>query len=352
MVNGFIILFQQNIGGEMKTIRSKEDYIGLGRVPVGIGAVIKGWNMLEEHFRNPNFLPVVDFRAMTPRCPHDCFFCFTDKQKKTLSLDEIKNVIDQLAEMKTVAIDYLGEGEPTLDMDFFEIIEYTSKKGIQPIVYTDAATKLRDGDFVRRLYKSGASIVPKCDSLWNREFQNWVVGDKTKKFFDQRNEALRLLIKEGFNKPEKDGTTRMGFDMVTCKKNMHEVERTLRYCRDNNLWVIFAFYLPSGRSGMESFDRSLMLTPEEKRNVREIVMKVDAEYGYEHESINNFLTSPCIEYMCIYGDGRVSPCPGNETPIGNVRTNSIKELNRMIVEKFPAHGRRTFDGFCPYRERF
>lgn len=330
---------------------SKEKYVGLGHVPIGIGAVIKGWNITEKHFRNTNVLPVVDFRAMTNACPHNCFHCFTDKQKKTLTLDEIKSAIDQLAEMKTIAIDYLGEGEPTIDKDFFEIIEYTSKKGIQPIVFTDAATKLRDINFVRRIKKSGACVIPKCDSLWNKKFQNWVVGDKTGKYFDQRNEAIKILIKEGFNKPEKDGTTRLGFDMVVCKKNMNEVEKTLRYCRENNMWVVFAFYLPSGRSGSKNFDKSLVLTKDDKIKIRETVKRIDEEYGFKHDIINNFLTSSCVEFMCIYGDGRVSPCPGNETPLGNIKTHSIKELRKLIIKKFPAHNPATFDGYCPYRKR-
>ncbi len=330
---------------------SKEKYIGLGNVPVGIGAIIKGWNITEEHFRNPNFLPVVDFRAMTPACPHDCFHCFTNKLKKTITLDEIKKVIDQLAEMKTKAIDFLGEGEPTIDKDFFEIIEYTAAKGIQPIIFTDAATKLRDKDFVRRIKKSGACVCPKCDSLWNKEFQNWVVGDKTGKYFDQRNEAIKILIEEGFNKIGKDGTTRLGFDMIVCKKNMHEVEKTLRYCRENNLWVIFSFYLPVGRCLRGDFDKSLLLTKEEKRGLQEIVRKVDEEYGFKHEICNNFMTSRCVEFMCIYGDGRVSPCVGTETIAGNIKTHTIKELRKIIIKKFPCHDPRTFDGNCCYREK-
>jgi len=332
---------------------SKEDHIGLGKVPIGIGAVIKGWNITENEFRNLNNLPVVDFRAMTSACLHDCFHCFTDKLKKTLTLDEIKKVIDQLAEMKTKAIDFLGEGEPTLDKDFFEIIEYTAKKGIQPIIFTDAATKLRDRTFVRRIKESSASVCPKCDSLWNAEFQNWVVGDKTGKYFDQRNEAIKILIEEGFNKVEKDGTTRLGFDMVVCRKNMHEVEKTLRYCRKNNFWIVFAFYLPSGRSGMEEFDKKLMLSREEKNKIYKKIKEIDEkEYGFKHLVTNNFGTIPCVEFMQIYGDGRVSPCPGNETIVGNIKTDSIRELRKKIIEKFPCHNPKTFDGYCPYRERF
>jgi len=335
----------------MKTEFSIEKYFGLGRVPIGIGAVLKGWDIKKEDFRDSTRLPVVDFRAMTNACPHDCFHCFTDKNPKTLKLEEIKEVIDQLADLKCHAIDYLGEGEPTIDKDFFPIIEHTSSKGIIPIVFTDAATRLRNKTFVKKLYESGASICPKCDSLWNREYQNWVVRDRTGKYFDQRNEALNLLIEEGFNKPEKDGTTRLGFDMVISSRNADEVEKTLRFCRDRNLWAIFAFHLPSGRSGREDFDKSLVVSDEQRKAVRETVARVDVEYDFKHPIRNNFATFSCVELMCIYGDGRVSPCVGNEQIIGNVRTDSIEDLHKKILRDFPCHNPETFDGNCIYRPR-
>jgi len=331
---------------------SKEKYFGFGSVPIGIGAVLNGWNILEKNFRNPETLKVVDFRAMTEKCPHDCFHCYTDKLKKTLSLEEIKNVINQLAELKTHAIDFLGEGEPTIDKDFFEIIEYTAKKGIQPVIFTDAATKMRDEEFIKRVKKSKATVCPKCDSLFNAEYQNWVVGDKNGKFFKQRNEAIELLIQHGFNKKEKDGTTRLGFDMVISRKNMQEVAKTLRHCRDNNLWIVFSFFLPAGRSGSKGFDKSMMLSEKEKTALRETVRKIDKEeYGFEHPIWNNFATTPCVEFIQIYGDGRVTPCPGNETIMGNIKTSTIKELRETILKKFPAHNCKSFEGHCLYREK-
>jgi len=328
---------------------SKEKYFGLGNVPIGIGAVINGWDIPQSKFRDPNRLPTVDFRVMTPNCPHDCFHCFTDKQKKTLSLEEITKIIDQLAEIKTHAINFVGEGEPTIDLNFFKIVEYCSSKGIQPVIFTEGAAKLRDRDFVRRLYKIGASVCFKCDSIWNPEYQNWVVRDKTGKYFAQRNEAVDMLIGEGFNKIEDDGTTRMGFDMVVTKRNMHEVEKTLRYCRENNLWIIFAYFLPSGRSGSEDFDNSLTPSQSDKEEISEMVRRVDNEYGFHHEVLNNFLTGSCVELMQIYGDGSVSPCPGNETRVGNVKTSTIKELQHKIIEKFPSHNRANYCGSCLYR---
>ncbi|MEI7563272.1 MAG: radical SAM protein [bacterium] len=152
---------------------------------------------MTEDFVNPSIAKrVVDLRVMTEKCLRNCFHCFTEKAKKTLSLEDIKQLLDQLAEMQVKAVDFLGEGEPTLDKDFFEIMEYTKSKGIQPVIFTDAATKLRDLSFVRRLKDIGATVIPKCDSLRNAEYQNRVVDDKTGTYFDQRNEALQLLIQE------------------------------------------------------------------------------------------------------------------------------------------------------------
>lgn len=330
---------------------SQKLYFGLGRVPVGIGAVIRGWDITEEKFKIN--LPTVDFRAMTNACPHNCFHCFTDKNKRTLKLDQIKKIIDEISLLKARGINFLGEGETSIDPNFFEIIEYTSAKGIIPVVFTDAATKLRDRNFVKRLKASGASICPKCDSLFNADYQNWVVGDKKGKYFYQRNEALKLLIAEGFNEIDSEGTTRLGFDMIISSHNIGEVARTLNFCRENNIWVIFSFYLPAGRSARDDFDQKLQPSEEEKKRMRKIIKSIDRDkFNFDHPLWNNFATMPCVERIQIYGDGRVSPCPGNETIIGNICEKSISELNKYIIEKFPVHNPLCSKGYCPYRPAF
>lgn len=319
----------------------KREYFGLGRVPIGIGAVLNGWHGGPQS--------VLDFRAMTNACPHDCFHCFTDKNKKTLKLEEIKGVIDQAADFGFKGIDYLGEGEPTLDKDFFEILHYTSLKGIVPIVFTDAATKLRDMNFLSNLIDTGASICPKCDSLFNEEYQNWVVGDKTKTYFQKRNDVVWGLEKQAFNGIREGGRTKMGFDMIVTKRNIGEVEKTLRMCRERNWWIIFSTYLPAGRCANKSFDNSLAPSSTELTKMRETIKRVDSEYGFEHPIYNNFGTFPCVEFMQIYGDGRVSLCPGNETIVGNVRKDSLKNLAEKIRNDFPCHQIQNINGNCPYR---
>lgn len=349
---------------------SREKYAGIGYVPIGIGAQIHGWAIEEDRYRNSNKLPIVDFMAMTHKCPHNCAQCFTGRIIKTLSFEEITRTIDQLAAFDTCGINYVGEGEPTIDKDFFRILDYTASKGIKSMVFTDAATRLTDRDFVRRLKQTGASVGPKCDSLWNPVYQNWVVNsgnpgmpryidlteaDKEKltkdvKFFDKRNEAIRVLMEEGFNEVSPDGTTRMGFDMVVTKANAHEIPKTLRYCRDNNLWIVFSFYIPAGGSASPDFDNSLAFSIAEQRQIIETIQQIDRdEYNYVHDGYRNFITFPCVEFIQMRGNGDVSTCPGDTEVVGNVRNNTIAEVKRSIEIRSPWRMPANFNFHCKPR---
>lgn len=329
---------------------SGKSYFGLGRVPVGIGAVLKGWDITEEEFRDPKRLPVVDFRLMTEACPLDCLHCFTDKQKRTLTLKQIKWIIDQLVPYRPKGIDLEGEGEPTIDPYFFNVVEHITSKGIQPIIFTEAATKLRDRDFVRRLNKIGATISPKMDSFYNPDYENWVTGDKTGEYFEKRNEAIQILIEEGFNEIRPDGTTRMGFDMVVSTPNLHEVPDILRFCRKNNLWIVFSLFLPVGRVLKNGFDKSLYLTENDKKWLRETIQKIDEEeFGFKHPLYTNFGTGPCVEFIQICGDGGVTVCPGSEEKIGNILQETIPELRKKFRTRFPKRDPRVYTGHCPFK---
>lgn len=321
------------------------------------GAMIKGWDISEEHFRNPNKLPVVDLAVLTKACPRDCAFCFTNKKEVNLTLGEIKQLIDQLAENGTYAIEFVWEWEPTLDQNFFEVIEYTSSKWIIPLVYSEVALKMssynpKSKDFISRLYQSWASILPKCDSLFNKELQNRVVRSKHKStqdcYFTLRNEAIQNLINAWFNDINPDWTTRIWFDMVLSEENKWEVEKTLRYCRENNLYIMFAFPLTSGREAWKA--NSIIAN---RKKLIDLVNEIDKnEFGIERErDYNSFITWPCKEQFMIRGNWDIQVCPGNEAIIWNIRDWTIENVIKVLNLLYPFHNRATFDWNCPYRVR-
>jgi len=123
--------------------------------------------------------------------------------------------------------------------------------------------------------------------------------------------------------------------------------------RDNNIWIGLNWFLPTGRSGKMGFDeeRNLVVSEQEKSIVRDTVQRVDRAYGFNHPVYSNFATHPCVEFMEIFGDGRVSPCSGNDTTVGNIKTEPLSVIRDRILQEYPCHNLQTFDGHCLYRPR-
>lgn len=296
-------------------------------------------------------------------CPWNCTFCFTEDPSNKLgfkrrllgemSIEQKLQLIDDIAALGARSINFVGAGEPTIDKDFWPMLERMQSLGIVPIVYTEATLRLRDPAFVQRLYELGATVVVKVNSLANPEYQNAIVrGDASRKparadnYFEQRAEAIQLLIETGFADHD---PTRLAFDTIISKQNVGEVLDIHRYARQNNIFVLFINYLPSGRSSDALHDA---LTQEEQFEVFRQIAEVDrAEFGLEHDSIYPYSGgTPCtIRGLGLYIKirGTVWDCPGELESLGDLRKESIKEIWQRA---WPITA--SFDGGCAPRDDF
>jgi len=294
-------------------------------------------------------------------CPWGCLFCFTEnpdnptgrklRLKTEMSLGERLSLIDQVAALGTRSINWVGAGEPTIDPDFWEIIEHVAKRGITPIIYTEGALRLTNRDFVKRLYDGGATVVLKVNSLWDHDYQNSIVRGATKNaaadnYTQRRNHALELLLEEGF---ADCNSTRLAMDTIITKQNLAEVPALHRYARRHNIFVLFVNYLPSGRSTDGVSDA---LTREQQFAVFEELAQIDAEeFGIAHRSKFPYAGGvPCSirgTGLFIKITGQVFDCPGELMPLGSVRTESLSSIwnkARPIT--------KAFDGGCAPRDEF
>jgi len=73
--------------------------------------------------------PEVVHLCITKRCNRNCEFCYVEKDDSEPSADEIKGLIDQLAEIDVFQI-AVGGGEPFLREDLFEIADYAAQSEI------------------------------------------------------------------------------------------------------------------------------------------------------------------------------------------------------------------------------
>jgi len=335
-------------------------------LPFKYGFSMKGWDfstaeltsaMQGRRMLNPAFELASNF------CPRNCEFCFTEDPRNTegakrrlkneMSLDDRLRLIDQAADLGTRSINFIGAGEPTIDPHFFTILEKMRSRGITPIVYSEGALKLTDRIFVKRLYSLGATVVLKVNTLKDEAYQNGIVAGPTGRkiphqgnYFRDRNHALELLIEEGFNNVY---PTRLAFDTIICKENANEILDIHRYARQNNIFVLFVNYLPSGRSTQVMHNA---ITRGEQFAIFEQIAEIDRqEFGIEHRACFPYAGGvPCtIRGFGLYVKigGTVFDCPGESQAMGNICNESLAE----IWER--AHSiQQGFDGGCLPRKLF
>lgn len=287
---------------------------------------LKGWDTTTKEakeFRDKGqiFMAYMD---MTAACDMHCTYCQARSGKTLpgeLTLEQRKEVIDQLKEMGCKAIHFAGQGEPTLDPYLWDILEYVNEKGMTPVVFTHGANL--DRDMIRKLKKYNTSLIIKVHSF-KPEIQDKLVGSKG--YTKKREEALKMLLEEGYNK---ETPTMLGIDTVITYDNQDELETIFRYCRDNNIFPEFKTMITANRAG-KVVDK-YQLNAQEVEKIAQKFLKIDEEeYGYTWE-----ITPPYIAWTCnfYYGHiyvnilGDIYPCVGftmNE-PIGNIKEMTLKD---------------------------
>lgn len=335
-------------------------------IKTGKGYTMKGWDFtsseIAEALKSNRMLNPA-YELASNRCPWNCFFCFTEdpnnqsglkrKLEGEMNLAEKISLIDQSYELGAKTINVIGAGEPTIDGDFWNVVGHMGNRNITPIIYTEGALKLTDRDFAKRLYDSGATVVLKVNSLENEAYQNAVVrGGKERvkplqmNYFQERNKALEILMNTGFNKSD---PTRLALDTIICNENYEEIPKIHKFTRDNNIFVLFVNYIPSGRSVAPAQNA---VSPTQQFQMFDQLAQIDREvYGLEHRSKFPYAGGvPCsIRGLGLYVKikGEAWDCPGESEPLGNLREESLKSLWDKTE-----HIRHSFNGGCFPRELF
>lgn len=261
------------------------------------------------------------------------------------------SLIDQVADLGAKTINWVGAGEPTIDPNFWLLLERIVDNGITPIVYSEGTLKLSQRDFVKRLKRLGVTIVLKINSLWNSEYQNSIVRGNTKNsrakdYTKSRNQVIRLLLEEGFADSE---PTSLAFDTIITKQNINEIPKLHRFARNNNIFVLQVSYLPSGRSS-DSLSDAISL--KEQFEVFDDLAKIDAEeYGLIHGTKFPYAGGvPCSirgTGMFIKITGKVFDCPGEMIPLGDFNQENLSDIWKRAKPIT-----NSFDGKCKPREEF
>jgi len=327
------------------------------------GYVMRGWDFSREELAaaiNEGRMLNPTFEGMGNYCMHNCNYCFTERDNSPdghkrrlateLPIRDRLRIIREAAALGARTMNFVGAGEPTADKHFWKLVECVADLKMVPIVFTEASRRLTDRKFVERLYGLDATVVIKMNSLWNREYQNRVVagdtGSVSSNYFGRRNMALEICRQVGF---ASHTPTRLGFDTIVTRQNRDEMPHLHRYARDNNIFLEAKGFLRTGRARESRVDD---LTVTEMNEVWQELCVIDAqEYGIKRRSGFPFGGGvPCNLRSVgfhISIEGKVFRCDGQETPIGDLRLESLAEVWHRV-----RHIDQNIRGGCPPRERF
>lgn len=181
----------------------------------------------KKHFGDRQ-IPLSGGFELTNRCNLRCVHCYakTNGKKRELTTEQIKRIIDQLAEAGTLSLFFTG-GEPMLRKDFLDIYKYTRDKGILVSVYSNAT--LLDQESIKIFQEYPLVTFSTTMYGYTKEVYESVTGVNGS--FELFHAGLRLLLDH-----------KIPFDIkaVALTLNCHEIFAMKEFAKGKN--IPFAYY--------------------------------------------------------------------------------------------------------------
>jgi len=275
-------------------------------------------------------------------CNLRCVYCYAASGTplaNEISLTEIKDVIDQAADLGAKKIIVLGGGEPLLYPHLFEVIDYILNKNLEADLFTNGTMITKE--IAKKLFKRKISIVLKQNSQVP-ETQDFLAGN------EGTHAAIAVGLKHLREAGYPDKEHALGIETIICQQNYDEIPTLWRWARDRGIIPYVETMTMQGRAK----DHDSLEVPVDKvRVLFEELSKIDAEeYGNAWQPHPPLAASQCSrhEYSCtVVANGDINPCPGVNISVGNIREKSLKEiLTSSEVMQDLRHIRQKIKGQC------
>lgn len=301
-------------------------------------------NEIITYLRAPLFV----WWDITYQCNLNCKHCYSDsgsfsarKPVHELDTEEVKNVIDQLKEMKVFYIYFLG-GEPFLRKDFLEIVRYCDKAEISVMVNTNGW--FIDDSVAREIKKANVAHVRVSIDGANSYTHDMIRGVEGS--FDRAIRAVKLL------KEYKIPT--VSISPTAMQENFSEIASIVDLAFEHKVSEIQIVQLCSTGRGK----RKSLLSIEQLDELRFILHKKREDYmsyfrvgttpGLLKEEISSCWQVNPDQHVAMLGcqagrsainigaDGLIMHCLLDREVVGDLRKQSLKqtwEKAPMLIEK-------------------
>jgi len=256
-------------------------------------------------------------------CNLRCIYCYADAGERLadeLCLDEICDAADQAIALGARRIIVIGGGEPLLYPHLMDVLRHLRRRGVGIDLFTNGTCL--DRETAEALLDLRVAPVVKLNSL-REAVQDRLAGVPGTLRAIRR--GLDHLLTVGYPHPD----CPLGVETVICRHNLDELPALWCWARDQNLIPYFEALTVQGRARANP---DLAVSPAELQALFAELSRLDRErYDSVWEPHPPIAGLACNrhEYSCIVTSrGDVSPCPGIDVVVGNVRENPLAEILR------------------------
>jgi len=196
----------------------------------------------------------VSFEILS-KCPNNCLHCSSRSSMKSLdifSLDEVRNIIEQLTKLSVERICISG-GEPFLHSDLLAIVEIIIKSGITCDIYSagiiknDSETFAISKDMLIKLKQIGLNRIMFNVQAIDEDKYNLIMGTKGQQ--QHLFASIRNSIESGIE-------TEIHFVPMT--HNIDQIDKVLAYADNSNVkQVSFLKLVNHGRAKNNALELSI-----------------------------------------------------------------------------------------------
>ena len=274
--------------------------------------------------RGPNQISWLITNCCNLKCSH-CGNTSRTKLKNELTKEECFDLINQCANLNVFVLNISG-GEPFLREDWFEILSYARKKGIEIGITTNGT--LINEEITKKIKKLNPfNIHISLDGIGkvHDEFRN------KEGVFKLAQNSIRLFKKYGIP---------FGITTSITKKNFHDLDNIKNFIKKNNInsWNLY-YALPVGclskvdSISQEEFYKFAKKVSEFRKELKDIAhISVGDSLGYYGSlDIRDDQWMGCGAGICgcsIDAEGNVKGCPIQHDKYreGSIRKNSLKDI--------------------------
>ena len=295
-------------------------------IPVAGGSIGMGCIGFGKH-------PVWEItEACNLRCKH-CHVSSTNPSPDELDTIEGKNLIAQIARLRSMQMLVYTGGEPLVRPDLEDLLAYSKSKGLANVIATNGT--LIDEQRAKELKKLGVKGVAISFDSTDPEIHNNIRGN---------NKAFDLALK-GIEACKKAGMV-IQLNYTAMKSNLKTLEEVIRFAHEIRADIMLCYQLvPVGRG---SLIKDWVLSAEENKALVEIV-KTNQKNTYtiiepvaapqywpallkKDSRDEGKISRPYFFHGCAAGwgliyikaNGDIWPCPFIPVKGGNIREKSLK----------------------------